>query len=342
MAELKKLVRNCNFSQHMEEALRDRPLFGMRSQGAQQRLLAEPDLTLDKALEIALAIEAAEKNMHQLNNSELTVQQVSAPKPSKSGGSHTAGTLSPRVIRRGQPIQQQLCFRCGNPKHKANKCRHKDMVCHSSHKVGHLAKVCHKSGRVKFESQQYHLYTEKERSSSPEPFFHIGSRGVQPIVVPVTINGKVVDMEINTGAARTVMSSNQHQQLFPGEKLRDFAVVLRTYSTEQLASMGEMTVDVTYGAQQAKLKLLVVEGDGPCLLGRDWLSQIRLDWKGLAQISLNWQGAPSVALQSLLTRYKEVFRPELGTMKNVEGRIISGKKLYTMGYSSCHSRKLPF
>jgi hypothetical protein len=46
----------------------------MRSQGAQRRLLAEPDLTLDKALEIALAMEAAEKNMHQLNNSELTVQ----------------------------------------------------------------------------------------------------------------------------------------------------------------------------------------------------------------------------------------------------------------------------
>jgi hypothetical protein len=125
-------------------------------------------------------------------------------------------------------------------------------------------------------------------------------------------------MEIDAGAARTVMSSNQHQQLFPGEKLRDSAVVLRTYSTEQLAVTGEMTVDVMYGAQQAKLKLLVVEGDGPCLLGLDWLSQIRLDWKGLAQSSLNWQGAPSVALQSLLMRYKDVFRPELGTVKNVK------------------------
>lgn len=155
----------------LEEALWDWLVCGMRSQRAQRRLLAEPDLTLDKALEIALAMEAAEKNMHQLNNSELTVQWVSAPKPSKSGRSHTAGTSSPRVIVRGQPIQQQLCFRCGNPKHKANKCRHKDTVCHSCYKVGHLAKVCHKSGKVKFESQQYHLYTEKERTHLQNHFF---------------------------------------------------------------------------------------------------------------------------------------------------------------------------
>lgn len=78
VVELKKLARNCNFGQHLEEALRDRLVCGMRSQGVQRRLLAEPDLTLDKALEIALAMEAAEKNMHQLNNSELTVQRVSA------------------------------------------------------------------------------------------------------------------------------------------------------------------------------------------------------------------------------------------------------------------------
>jgi hypothetical protein len=59
------------------------------------------DLTLDKALEIALGTEAAEKNMHQLNNTELTVQ------PSKS---FTAGTSGPQVIGRGQPIQQPLHY----------------------------------------------------------------------------------------------------------------------------------------------------------------------------------------------------------------------------------------
>ena len=74
VAELKKLAQSCNFGQHLDEALRDRLVCSMKSQGAQRRLLAEPDLTQDTALEIALATEAMEKNIQQLNSTELSVQ----------------------------------------------------------------------------------------------------------------------------------------------------------------------------------------------------------------------------------------------------------------------------
>ena len=139
VAELKKLAQSCNFGGHLDEVLRDRLVCGIRSQGAQRRLLAEPDLTLDKALEIALAMEAAEKNIQQLNSTELSVQQVSTPKPHKGGSGHSVGSHW-RPTRRGQQ-GQQTCFRCGSPKHKADRCRHKDTVCHGCHKVGHLIKV---------------------------------------------------------------------------------------------------------------------------------------------------------------------------------------------------------
>ena len=60
-------------------------------------------------------------------------------------------------------------------------------------------------------------------------------------------------------------------------------------------------------------------GDGPSLLGRDWLQKIHLDWP---HIGLHYtQVAPptieSAALQHVLNKHKAVFRDELGLVKGV-------------------------
>ena len=47
---------------------------------------------------------------------------------------------------------------------------------------------------------------------------------------------------------------------------------------------GAIAVDVTSLDQKADLSLLVVTGDGPSLMGWDWLSYIKLDWTMLQQM----------------------------------------------------------
>ncbi len=42
--------------------------------------------------------------------------------------------------------------------------------------------------------------------------------------------------------------------------------------------VGEMTVEVRYGMQIQQLPLVVVAGEGPSLLGRNWLRVVKLDW----------------------------------------------------------------
>ena len=44
-------------------------------------------------------------------------------------------------------------------------------------------------------------------------------------------------------------------------------------------------MSVNYKNQTSDQSLLVVAGDGPSLLGCDWLSQIKLDWKQLNQLN---------------------------------------------------------
>ena len=55
VAELRKLSEHCNFGTALNDMLRDRLVCGIADQRIQRRLLAEPDLTFAKALELAHA-----------------------------------------------------------------------------------------------------------------------------------------------------------------------------------------------------------------------------------------------------------------------------------------------
>ena len=61
-AELRRQVSSCKFGDYLPQAIRDRLVCGLRSECTQKRLLAEADLTLTKALEIAQSMKAADCN----------------------------------------------------------------------------------------------------------------------------------------------------------------------------------------------------------------------------------------------------------------------------------------
>ena len=60
---------------------------------------------------------------------------------------------------------------------------------------------------------------------------------------------------------------------------------------------------------------MVVAGEGPSLFGRDWLQAIRLGWKAICQVE-------RCQLSDILSRYKNVFQPGLGTFEGYEAKIV--------------------
>ena len=61
-------------------------------------------------------------------------------------------------------------------------------------------------------------------------------------------------------------------------------IQLKTYTNEKLSVLGQLDVTVRYGDQVQKLIITVVDGDGPSLLGRDWLKQLRLNWTQISTV----------------------------------------------------------
>ena len=68
---------NVNFHDHLEEALRDQLVCRLQSQGIQKKLLAERELTLQKAYGTAHGIEAAALQARELQaTSRVTSGEV--------------------------------------------------------------------------------------------------------------------------------------------------------------------------------------------------------------------------------------------------------------------------
>ena len=62
------------------------------------------------------------------------------------------------------------------------------------------------------------------------------------------------------------------------------------------------------------MSLLVVPGKGPALLGRDWLSELKLNWQQIHAV----KAADSYYVSELLDKYSDIFKDELGTLKDVQ------------------------
>ena len=75
---------------------------------------------------------------------------------------------------------------------------------------------------------------------------------------------------------------------------------------------------VQYDSQVVTLPVLVVQGSGPDLFGRDWLRRFRLDWEEICH-KLHAQEVDDLA--KILQENKEVFREGLGTLEGFKADI---------------------
>ena len=90
LANLRRLASRCKFGTFLQEALRDRLVCGMQSEGTQIVLLTKANLTLEKALEISQGMEAATIKSKELKGSPSSSSVLAV-------GGAPAGQTSPVV-----------------------------------------------------------------------------------------------------------------------------------------------------------------------------------------------------------------------------------------------------
>ena len=177
-------------------------------------------------------------------------------------------------------------------------CKFKDVICRACGKKGHLALVCNSSGRTSHRGSDLpdqrppkpintipdqpprppNVHTVQS-SNSPLPLDvepQITSSNTEeytlhslpdhkspPLEVTVTVSNSDLLIEVDTGAALSIISEQTHHTQFPTLVPESTDVHLTTYSGEAIEVLGSITASVQYQSQSAILPLVVVRAMVP-------------------------------------------------------------------------------
>ena len=337
IAELRRLSERCGFAGELNTYLRDRFVCGLTSEKIQQKLLTMKDLTLEKALEVARSFEAASRDAKMIHGGG-------------SAGSAGVHQIEPREDESVHRLQQnpqrrpsgrkdtRECYRCGEQGHLANTCPFSKSTCHLCGKVGHIRKRCHQKEKsheggtrprttaaVRQVCACHESVDSEPLSLDPLNLFLLERPlAADPVMVEVSVNGKSVWMEVDTGAAVTVMNRANYERVEGIRQLKESNMTLKTYTGEIVRPCGVGEVEVVYKDQKrCSMPITVVEGNVPNLMGRDWLGQLKLQWGKLfpLQRAVHKLNEPCGPVQELVKQFPEVFTAELGCLKDFKVKI---------------------
>ncbi|XP_062704544.1 uncharacterized protein K02A2.6-like [Aedes albopictus] len=340
VTELQRDAKFCQFGNYLNKELRNQLVFGMRSKRIRSRLIEEKALTFEKAVDIALSMEASgegaelfDKRPHDVNYTERR---------------------SPKVTN----ITNKKCYRCGSGAHLANACRHKDTVCSFCKKSGHLQRVC-----LKFQSQggqskqsndnketktkkKMHTNlinegncTEEEREDEETEVDEVltleickveKSKSLSKVILPLNVNKKIIKFEVDCGSPVSLMSLNDKKTYLNELPLLNTDVELISYCGGKIEVCGYVKAEVKHNGQTAAMRLFVVNTERHPLLGREWIRELNVDWNSVIRNPESCVGAIAVrnsskglstAVGDLIESFPRVFDSSVGTIRGVNATL---------------------
>ncbi len=321
VARLRQVTEYCEYDISLEEMLRDRVVCGIQDERLQRRLQDEPDLPLRRHLTLCRPTNSPRAMLRlsvRISRRRYTVQRCPI------GAAPHSRTLRATAV--------------GACRHRATDCRFRDATCNHRGKKRHIARACSgrntpaehqplQSGKLPRSTlQRANCFTQQAEEEPYTPFsveytmFQVSLDRVSPFCTSALINGATLHMEVDTDTALSLISEATYHRLWPKDvapELQEVKINLRTNTGEKLVVLGSAQVRAQYKEQREDLCLLVVQGNGPSLLGRDWLAKTRLDRHELHLV----QPSSALSLDAVIEKHETLLNNELEMIRGTTAKI---------------------
>ncbi|XP_068140344.1 uncharacterized protein [Drosophila tropicalis] len=304
MAALRTLAVDCKFGAALDRMLRDRFVCGMKDEGLQKSLLAEADLTIQRAMERATSSEAAAHSAWAMRNTAESTESI-----------HEVQT---NAIRPSRPNQHhQPCDGCGGA-HLRKLCPHRNTVCHACHRAGHLQRVCRAvrdQGRKAFNTSSGHASYRGPHKQKPNEEYSVHS--ILPLICPkeivtIIINKRKCQFEVDSGSAITMIDEAMFRYIWPTDRpnIQDCSLEFTDYQKNRIPVIGIVDTSVQYdNIYIPNLPLVVTSSGGSNLLGHNWFMPLGISIEGIHAINAK------LSIEATLAKYKDLFSSELGRFR---------------------------
>ncbi|UYV70680.1 K02A2.6-like, partial [Cordylochernes scorpioides] len=266
VAELRKLSENCEFID-LDDRLRDRLVCGLRNEFLVKRLLSEKDLTFEKAVNLALCDESAsadasilQEKMPELNViSKLNKFESPKFKPNKVNSNSFK-----------KSVNKLVCIRCkGN--HLPKVCKFQNAKCFKCGKIGHFQKAC----LTKTNNLTY-LHDKNNSFSDPSLNSLKTDDEICPFYITANLDGNEIAMLIDSGSMYSILNKETYLKYWKMTQLSKSDVSLRTWASDKVKILGKLNVMAKVANCTKSVTILVADGLGPNILGRQWFGAFHL------------------------------------------------------------------
>lgn len=317
---LRLKAKSCAYGDQTESIIRDRVVIGCVDHRVQERLLREPDLSLEKAIQIVRAAETTKEQVKSLRHEAppLSNQTVDVLKV-KSGNCGNCGTKhQPKMC----PAFAKRCNSCGRKNHYAKCCQHSQGGATSTATGSSRSRACtphrynttrnrsYSRDRLKNES----AYTSKSTSpntqvdSIRQETVFFGSletdQNLKCWIKSFYVNGVVIRMKLDTGAESNCMSKTVFETLKYQPPIRRTNSILSGYGGNRIAPIGTVTLKLHHKRRTHDVEFFVVDGNVQTLLGLASCQQLdvvrRVD-------ALNSSVSISMDTDAIITQFADVF-----------------------------------
>ena len=283
ITELKKGSAECEFGTLRDSLIKDIAICGLADNRLRERLLREPNLTLEKAIEYGQASQETKRHLSEMQRETNTVDYVAKTTRKRA--------TSPK--RRNSNKSENMivnCKFCGG-QHARGNCPAYNKQCNNCSKLNHFAKCCNKKktrkvrevnaetsdedeffvGAVGAESDAS-LETDKlaeQKQENLEEYVVGGISNTSEWSISLSTNGSDVLYKLDTGAQVNILPKSEYMKLAQKPKLKETKIKLTAYNSTKIPVLGKCILRVLHKRKILPIMFIVAETDSMAILGLD-------------------------------------------------------------------------